>query len=87
MAMGYGQRYFVGVVVREAFYLALAGLRARPLHHLGAVPVDHAVDRSDHDAVAAEHRPSRWLCTVIMCVVSGLLAVRKLLAADPASLF
>ena len=25
--------------------------------------------------------------TVIMCVLSGLLAVRKLLAADPASLF
>ena len=25
--------------------------------------------------------------TVVMCVVSGLLAVRKLLAADPANLF
>ena len=28
-----------------------------------------------------------FLLTVVMCIASGLLAVRKLLAADPANLF
>ena len=86
VAMGYGQLYFVGVVVREAFYLSFARIHPRPLHRLGALPVDHDLDRFDDGVIAAEH-----------CLHLGadrahvrhvrLLAVRKLLATDPASLF
>jgi putative ABC transport system permease protein len=86
MAMGYGRRYFVGVVVREAVYLALLGFLpglciAWVLFQLITLWTGLTMTLSVWDAGIT------LAFTIIMCVVSGLLAVRKLLAADPASLF
>jgi putative ABC transport system permease protein len=86
MAMGYGQRYFLGVVVREALYLALLGFVpglciAWVLFQLITLWTGLTMSLSVGDAGIT------LALTVTMCVVSGLLAVRKLLAADPASLF
>jgi putative ABC transport system permease protein len=86
MAMGYGHRYFMGVVVREAIYLAL----------LGFVPglcITWILFQMITLWTGLTMTLSLWdigttlTFTVMMCVVSGLLAVRKLLSADPASLF
>jgi putative ABC transport system permease protein len=86
MAMGYGHRYFMGVVVREAIYLAL----------LGFVPglcITWVLFQLITLWTGLIMTLSLWdigitlTFTVMMCVVSGLLAVRKLLSADPASLF
>ena len=86
MAMGYSRGYFISLVVREAIYLALFGflpglgiswLLFQAIMYFTGLPMEIAV-------------PELGLIlsfTVIMCVISGLLAVRKLLAADPASLF
>lgn len=86
MAMGYSSRYFVSLVVREAVYLALFGFVVGlgiswALFQLIANRTGLPMTLSPREIVLV------LAVTVVMCVVSGLLAVRKLLAADPASLF
>ncbi len=86
MAMGYSRGYFVGVVVREAIYLALFGF-------LPGLCISWLLFQGITGWTGLTMTLSLWdigltlAFTVVMCVVSGLLAVRKLLAADPASLF
>jgi putative ABC transport system permease protein len=85
-AMGYGPRYLSGVVLEQALTLALAGflpgllvsdalyaLTAREAH----VPMQMTLDIAG----------GVLLASMLMCVVSGLLSLRKVLAADPADLF
>ena len=86
MAMGYSRGYFVSVVVREAIYLALFGF-------LPGLCISWLLFQLLTGWTGLIMTLSLWdigltlAFTVVMCVVSGLLAVRKLLAADPASLF
>jgi putative ABC transport system permease protein len=86
MAMGYGRGYFISVVVREAIYLALFGF-------LPGLTISWLLFQVITQWTGLTMSLSPWeigitlATTVLMCVVSGLLAVRKLLAADPASLF
>lgn len=85
-AMGYSNRYFVGLVIRQALYLAGLGF-------LPGWGLSWLLFQFNSQATGLLMRMT-WdrvgvivLATVVMCVVSGLLALRKLLAADPASLF
>ncbi|MHB8974520.1 MAG: ABC transporter permease DevC [Pirellulaceae bacterium] len=86
VAMGYSRGFFVGVVVREAIYLALFGF-------VPGMCISWLLFQWITGWTGLTMTLSLWdvgltlAFTVIMCVVSGLLAVRKLLAADPASLF
>ena len=85
-AMGYTAGYFVRLIVVEALLLSIMGfipgtLVSRVLYARLA-------------SVTGLQMLMTWDClayvlaaTVLMCIASGLLAVRKLLAADPASLF
>lgn len=86
MAMGYGRLYFVRLVVRESVYLSLFGFIPGILISVGLFQVI-----SLWTGLTMRLRPQDagiiLVFTVVMCVISGLLAVRKLLAADPASLF
>lgn len=85
-AMGYPNRYLFGVVLMEAFILAVLG-------YLPAV----AVSRQLYAIAAAATRlpmlmrPDRiaqvLVLTILMCGVSGALAMRKIRTADPAELF
>ncbi len=83
MAMGYSSGYFIWLVVREADLPGPVRVPARSGDQLAAV-------RSDRLC----HRAARWLTpggtsglilpfTVIMCILSGLFAVRKLLGRRP----
>jgi putative ABC transport system permease protein len=86
MAMGYSSRYFVGVVVRASIYVALFGF----LPGLGISWVLFQAISSVTGLTMALSLFEIGLTlsfTVVMCILSGLLAVRKLLSADPASLF
>jgi putative ABC transport system permease protein len=85
-AMGYGDRYLGGVVLLQAFCLALVGfvpgcLASLGLYHLlsqaTGLPVFLNVGRGMFVLVLA----------LVMCAVSGLIAVRRVKTADPASLF
>jgi len=85
-AMGYPFRYFLGVVIQQALLLAILGfipgllLSALLYQGIGAwtgLLMRLTVGRS---LVVL-------LLTVLMCVASGFLAIRKVRSADPAELF
>jgi putative ABC transport system permease protein len=85
-AMGYSDRYLLTVLLQESLILALIGfvpslLLATGLYQIvyGAtlLPIAMKVDR----AIAV------LLLTIIMCVASGAVAMRKLRSADPADIF
>jgi putative ABC transport system permease protein len=85
-AMGYRTGYFFAVVLRQSLYLAV----------LGFVP-GLTVSFVSYQTLAAAtgllldlnlvRASSVLLLTMAMCLASGMLAIRKLLAADPAELF
>jgi len=85
-AMGFSKRFLLFVVLEEALLLAISGLVpglliGRLLYDLvgGAtgLPMRLTVGRAGLVVVA----------TILMCVVSGLIAARRLRSADPAELF
>ncbi len=85
-AMGYPNSYFVGVVVRQSVFLSWFGFVPAVLVTLGlfwalesysGLPMRLTTGRAI----------SVLVLTTSMCLISGLLALRKLVRADPASLF
>jgi putative ABC transport system permease protein len=85
-AMGYSNAWLFGRVVEQAVYLALLGYAA-------GVVVSMLTFRLVHQATGLPmlFRPSTaalvLLLTVLMCVLSGAFAARRLVAADPAQLY
>jgi len=85
-AMGYTTAYFIKLIIVEAVLLSLIGFVPGLLVSTGLYSALAAATglllRMTPDAMATV-----LILTVGMCIASGLLAVRKLLAADPATLF
>lgn len=85
-AMGYGQSFFAGVVLSQSLLLCLFGFIPGFLATLALFQVNSAFT-----GLIMMVTPARagviFLFTLIMCVCSGLLAMRKLLTNDPANLF
>lgn len=85
-AMGYGSRYLAGVVLAQALLLAVGGF-------IPGLGVSWAL----YELTASEaHIPMQMtvplaggvlVLSVVMCAVSGMLSLRKVVAADPAELF
>ncbi|MEZ6094059.1 MAG: ABC transporter permease DevC [Pirellulaceae bacterium] len=85
-AMGYRNPYFFGLVIRQAIYLAIMGF----IPGLVLSWLLFQFNSSMTGLLMHLTLPriiTILVATILMCVVSGLLALRKLLAADPASLF
>ena len=85
-AMGYKDIYFLGVVFQEAMILAILGY----LPGLGISVVLYSLGRSATSLpmyMTLTKVITVFVMTVIMCSVSGAIAVRKLQAADPADIF
>ena len=85
-SMGYSSRFFAGIVLEEAVILAAVGFWPGlafsqvfyvALAHLTKIPIFMTPER----AIAV------FIGTVIACSLSGVLAMRRLAAADPADLF
>ncbi|HEY9804696.1 MAG TPA: ABC transporter permease DevC [Leptolyngbyaceae cyanobacterium] len=85
-AIGYTQRYLLTVILQEAFLLACLGYLPgwvfamflyRTARDATLLPVFMSYDRAITVLVL----------TIIMCFVSGAIAVRKLRSADPADIF
>ncbi len=85
-AMGYPNAFFIGIIMEEAVILAAVGfwpglllseLFYQTLAHLTNIPIFMTAER----AVAV------FFGTIAACGISGLMAIRKLAAADPADLF
>lgn len=85
-AMGYANRYFVRLVFAQSLYLAVLGF----LPGLGLSLFLYQFYSAFTGLLMVLTVPRViviFALTLGMCCVSGLLALRKLLAADPASLF
>ncbi len=85
-AMGYRPRFFTGVVLEEALLLSLLGflpaLLLSEVLYQGLSSVTGLLLQLTVGRAAAVLG-----LTMIMCMVSGLLTIRKVLSADPAELF
>ena len=85
-AMGYGARYFWSIILCQSFYLACLGF-------IPGLVVSYALFQvlANFSGLAMELSLFRicqvWLLTILMCFISGSLAIRKLFRSDPASLF
>jgi putative ABC transport system permease protein len=85
-AMGYKSRFLYSVVLQEAFILAVLGFIPGFALCLGlyklvrdgtALPMFMTWDRII----------TVFFLTLIMCIVSGVIAMRRVQAADPADIF
>lgn len=85
-AMGYGQKFFLGIIFEEAIVLAIFGFIPGFLASMGlyatlvavtSLPVGMEVSR----AVLV------FVGTLAACTLSGAIATRRLASADPADLF
>ncbi|MBL8587651.1 MAG: ABC transporter permease [Methylobacteriaceae bacterium] len=85
-AMGYPQRFFLGVVFEEAFVLAVLGFLPGLVVSLGLYKLVNIVTALPL-AMTAPRAVGVFLGTLAMCAVSGAIATRKLARADPAELF
>jgi putative ABC transport system permease protein len=85
-AMGYSDRYLFTIVLQEALILALLGFLPGMAVSMGLyqiaqsatlLPIVMKIDRAIFVLIL----------TILMCVGSGSIAIRKLQSADPADLF
>jgi putative ABC transport system permease protein len=85
-AMGYDGRFLIGVVLRQSLYLAVLGFLPGLIISLACYQA--LAQYTGLLMVLSVKRAAAVLAlTVAMCLLSGLMAIRKLLSADPAELF
>lgn len=85
-AMGYGTTYFLQFVFMQSLYLSIIGFLPGWL-----ISWCLYLFLAEWTGLVMRLTPGRlalvFFLTLVMCTTSGLLAVRKLISADPASLF
>ncbi len=85
-AIGYTQNYLLTVILQEAFLLAVVGY----LPGFGCALVLYSVAR-DATLLPIFMSYNRAIMvimlTILMCFISGMIAIRKLSSADPADIF
>lgn len=85
-AMGYSQRFFTGIVLEEAMILGLLGFL--PGFAVGATILTAMARITTLPlAVTAPMAMMVFVGTVVFSALSGMIATRRLAAADPADLF
>jgi len=85
-AMGYNDRFLFGVVMREGLILALIGFVPGWLFSSGMAVLTRKITLLP-SYMTFERSAVVLTLTIFMCVGSGMLAMRKLRAADPADNF
>lgn len=85
-AMGYSDRFLVNVLLQEALILAIFGFIPGFIISAGLYQITYAATLLPI-AVKLERSILVLGLTVLMCIASGILAMRKLQAADPADVF
>ncbi|MES2549414.1 MAG: FtsX-like permease family protein [Pseudomonadota bacterium] len=85
-AMGYGQRFFMGIVLEEALILGIIGFL--PGFAVGATILTLMAKVTTLPlAITPSMAVTVFIGTVFFSVLSGTIATRRLAAADPADLF
>ncbi|UJP05237.1 MAG: DevC protein, partial [Nitrosomonas sp.] len=85
-AMGYEHNYFIRVVFASAFFLAILGfipglILSTGLYHLAESQIFMPMP------MTLAKLGTVFIFIVSMCSMAGLLAIRKLKAANPADMF
>ncbi len=85
-AMGYSDRFLLNILLQEALILAVLGfipgfVVAVGLYHITYVATLLPVAMNVNRAITV------FVLTIVMCLISGAIAMRKLQAADPADIF
>jgi putative ABC transport system permease protein len=85
-AVGFSKAYMISIVLKEALLLSVLGFFPGFGASLGLYTlIEHTtkiiMDLNPYRVVSV------FLLTVLMCVIAGMLAVKKVLKADPAELF
>lgn len=85
-AMGYRDSYLLGIVFQEALILAVLGYIPGFAITLGLYDL---TKRATSLPTAMDLSRGLWVLalTILMCFISGAIAVRKLRSADPADIF
>lgn len=85
-AMGYSGNYFWRLVLTQSLYLAclgfLPGIAVSYVLYQVLAEYSGLIMMMTWDRIALV-----WVLTLIMCCISGALAIRKLFSSDPANLF
>ena len=85
-AMGYPQRFFLGIVFEEALILAILGFIPGFIVASGLLAGMKKVTNLPL-AMTTDMAVMVFIGTLIACTISGAIATRRLAAADPADLF
>jgi len=85
-AMGYGPRFFLGIVIQEALVLGLFGFVPGVLIGTGILALMGAVTTLPL-GMTPDMAVAVFVGTVLFSALSGVIATRRLAAADPADLF
>lgn len=85
-AMGYSDRYLVGVLIQEALILAILGYIPGFFLSWGLYQLTYAATMLPI-AMKLDRAVFVLLLTIVMCGVSGAIAMQKLRSADPADVF
>lgn len=85
-AMGYRQRYLLGVVLEEALLLSAIGFLPSVGITLGLYNLTQAATALPI-AMPVSRVVVVFLLTIVMCSMSGAIATRRLQSADPADIF
>lgn len=85
-AIGYTDRYLIITLMQEALLLSLFGFLPSFLLSLGLYQITYAATMLPI-AMKLDRAINVLILTIVMCSVSGAIAMRKLQAADPADVF
>lgn len=85
-AMGYSDRYLLGMLLQEALLLAVLGYIPGFLLSLGLYQITYAATLLPI-AMKVNRAVLVLVLTIVMCSVSGAIAMQKLRSADPADVF
>jgi putative ABC transport system permease protein len=85
-AMGYRNFYLLGVVFQEALFLAVLGYIPGNLISIGLYGLTRGATNLPL-FMTVERAIQVLILTIVMCMISGAIAMRKLQAADPADIF
>ncbi len=85
-AMGYPERFFLGIVFEEALILAILGFVPGIIVGSGLL-AGMKVATSLPLAMTMEMAVMVFVGTLLACSLSGAIATRRLVSADPADLF
>jgi putative ABC transport system permease protein len=85
-AMGYQNSYLLGVVFEEAIILAVLGFFPGALVPIGLYQLTRNATNLPI-AMTTARAITVLVLTIIMCMISGAIATRKLQSADPADMF